>query len=941
MARDIEDTLTTRLTLLFNERYGLQEAVTQSFAGGKFLDVFVQFEGAQVVVEAKKGQTTLRKRQAARDADKRLRAGHADVAFALCYPEEATLASLPTDTLIWQVRQDPDSTVPWREGTAEDLAREIRLAPQQVDQTNLAARILSNALDNAVLMLNAQERENLARALDLPPKRTKRKGKDGKEREHSDYETAAKRGLLVIAAAMLFQFRLQTQPRPEGHDGRWPPTSVQECAESGFAYTAFDDAWALILRVDYTPIFETARKALANLPPYPRLFRDLGKAAVECSQKTTGSRHDLVGRIFHRVLDSARYDGSYYTSTAAATLLAELAIEEGSAADPLSLRVCDPACGTGTLLMTAAARLRDLRSDGVDEDEFDRRLVEDVLWGYDINLTAAHLAATTLGMDSPSVKFVNMNIHRALLGWHKLDEEKRPYRVTRKSDNPETYIGSVGFIDGQQPLALWPTLAQHIEEQDTRPHHPPQADLVIMNPPFTRNDIRHDQFGEAEEKAIKSKEREVLSKTGALAAAGLHSSGGAFGVLGDWLVKRESGTMAMVLPTVVLSGAANQDYRQFLARKFHIDLIVSIHDPERVFFSENTGIGECLVIARRWDDRERGAKPPTRMINLARNPATRIDALRLAERIRRGDAHDDFTEQRIPSNRIAEGNWFAANFLAPVLNEEYLALQTAEGLAPLGDLASIDPAGRAIRQHFRRSDMPTTGGRRALWHHKTGLRRSMLAHTDTHLAARTDDAARYWDRRGRLLLPMKLALTLARVGAVIVSERTVGSLWTPAHPNDGSGETEEAWALWLNSSVGLLALLGGRGNRIQVYPDFSMKALRDVRVPDFAAFPDARERMASAFGSLQNETLRAFPYMDADPVRRRIDAAVVAALGLDPERVARIRRALGEEPSVTDRRYGVKRENGDDEAEEAEADGVEEDVGEDVEGEEEEEEEEE
>ena len=925
MARDIEDTLTTRLTLLFNERYGLPEAVTQSFAGGKFLDVFVQFEGAQVVVEAKKGQTTLRKRQAARDADKRLRAGQADVAFALCYPEESTLATLPTDTLTWQIRQDPDATVPWREGTAEDLAREVLLAPQQVEKTNLAARILSNALDAAVLLLNAQERENLARALDLPPKRTKRKGKDGKEREHSDYGTAAKRGLLVIAVAMLFQDRLRRQRKPDDYRGAWPPPSVQDCAASELPYTAFDGAWELILRVDYKPIFETARKALASLPPYPRLFRDLGKAAVECSQKTTGSRHDLVGRIFHRVLDSARYDGSYYTSIAAATLLAELAIEEGGAADPLSLRVCDPACGTGTLLMTAAARLRDLRSDGVDEDEFDRRLVEDVLWGYDINLTAAHLAATTLGMDSPSVKFVNMNIHRALLGWHKLDNEKRPYPVTRKSDNPETYIGSVGFIDGQQPLALWPTLAQHIEEQDTRLHHPPQADLVIMNPPFTRGDIRHDQFSEAEEQSIKRKEREVLSKTGALAAARLHSSGGAFGVLGDWLVKRDAGTLAMVLPTTVLSGAGNQDYRRFLARKFHIDLIVSIHDPERIFFSENTAIGECLLIARRWDDLEGNAKPPTRVINLARNPATRIDALRLAERIRQGDEQgDDFTVQRIPSARIAEGDWFAANFLTPVLNEEYLALQTATGLAPLGDMASIDPAGVAIRQHFWRRDMPTTGGWRGLWHHKTGLRRSMLAHTDTHIAARTDAAARYWDRRGRLLLPMKLYLPLARVGAVIVSERTVGSLWTPAHPNDGSGETEEAWALWLNSSIGLLALLGGRGNRKQVYPDFSMKALRAIRVPDFAAFPNARERMASAFESLQNETLRAFPYMDADPVRRRIDAAVVAALGLDPERVARIRRTLGEEPSVTDRRYGVKRENGDDEAEEAEADGAEE-----------------
>ena len=54
-----------------------------------------------------------------------------------------------------------------------------------------------------------------------------------------------------------------------------------------------------------------------------------------------------------------------------------------------------------------------------------------------------------------------------------------------------------------------------------------------------------------------------------------------------------------------------------------------------------------------------------------------------------------------------------------------------------------------------------------------------------------------------------------------------------------------------------------------------------------------------------------------------MDDAVTAALGIDPERVARIRRDLSREPSITDRRYGVLRENGDDEAEEAEADGAE------------------
>ena len=60
-----------------------------------------------------------------------------------------------------------------------------------------------------------------------------------------------------------------------------------------------------------------------------------------------------------------------------------------------------------------------------------------------------------------------------------------------------------------------------------------------------------------------------------------------------------------------------------------------------------------------------------------------------------------------------------------------------------------------------------------------------------------------------------------------------------------------------------------------------------------------------AHEELKDEVLLLFPQMDEDPVRRRLDAAVTEALGLDAEWVAQVRRALGEEPSVTNRRYGL------------------------------------
>ena len=148
---------------------------------------------------------------------------------------------------------------------------------------------------------------------------------------------------------------------------------------------------------------------------------NLAQLVGRISEEVAGLRHDLLGRIFHRVLDTARYDGSYYTSTAASVLLTSLALREQDAdwSDPnaiAALRICDPACGTGTLLMAAAERIRDLRNAagrGTPEDEevLDLMVVEDVLWGYDSNLTATHMAASTVGMLSPATQFSHINPH--------------------------------------------------------------------------------------------------------------------------------------------------------------------------------------------------------------------------------------------------------------------------------------------------------------------------------------------------------------------------------------------------------------------------------------------------------------------------------------------------------------------------------------------------
>ena len=353
------------------------------------------------------------------------------------------------------------------------------------------------------------------------------------------------------------------------------------------------------------------------------------------------------------------------------------------------------------------------------------------------------------------------------------------------------------------------------------------------------------------------------------------------------------------------------EIRKFLGSRYHVDTIVSSHDPERIFFSESTSIGEVLVICRRWDLRQ--SKPPTRVVNLARNPATPIEALDTAVRVERAGnsgsrISHDFTVQQVDYRRIERGDWFAVNFLSPFLLEAYRTLSEASPgsipTVPMSDLARIGPAGQRIRDAYTRSDMPTQSGRRALWFHKTDIRQSMRAETDVYIEPKKSKhhlADRYWEQRGQMLLPTQLRLNLARVASVMLSESAVGSRWTPCRPHDP--EIARAVCLYLNSTPGLLSLLGARDNRVPSYPSFSLDTLRSMPIPDFAALAAAeRDLLTSWFDWLQNETLQPFPQMHEDPVRRQIDEAVIKALDFDPDWVATMRRELAREPSVTDRR---------------------------------------
>ena len=884
------------------------DAAAEQKVGRRKIDVIARVDGVQLMLEAEAGFQ--KQRQAIQDADARIRQGLTVIAVAVCYPGDAAVAGLANAELLWTLRTRPDadwSPNDWSRGGIAELCAAVKQAPAAFDDIDGAARILSQALDAAAARLTVAQRDRLARAVNLPAIVAKKKGKTVSD----GYFTTAKRGLLVVATAMLFHHRLHDHLpalRPTAWSGAWPPQAAAQCANDPLTTVdAFREAWAAILAVDYRPIFETALNALDALPVDTdggQIVQTLARSVEQVARLVSGMRHDLLGRIFHWVLDTARYDGSYYTSTAAATLLAGLAVRpedcDWSDADAISrLRICDPACGTGTLLMAAARRIHELhegagKGDADDEALLAEALVEDVLWGYDINITATHMAASALGMISPKTQLRNMNVHIAKFG----------------AADGKTYAGSLELLDGQLSLDIMPGAIRQVDDGRSwaAAEHPEPMDLIIMNPPFTRADLRYDQLSDEHTALIRDREKQLVAHKEYRAAIDFSGGSPIFVALGEEMLNNDVGAIALILPSAIPTAPSGDGIRRHLARMLHVETVVSFHDPERIYMSENTTIGEVLVIARRWP--RDTPKPPTTFINLARNPATPYEALDVVRRVST-NVGGEFTVQTMNEDRIRDGDWYACNFLSPALVRAYQELcSNALKMPPrkLREIAAIGGQGRSVPTAYARSDLPTTSGRRALWHYRSDVTRTMRADTDSYIEPKPSKrpmAERYWTERSRLLLPERWRLPLGAVGAVWLDYAAIGSRWVACSPFDGDEATELALCGYLNSSVGILARLGGRDNRIPQYPQFSLETIGETPVPDFTSDRNARRIVADCVVRLRDSVLLPLPEMNSDPVRRQLDEAVAEALGLDVEWLAGIRRALSEEPSITNRRFGT------------------------------------
>jgi hypothetical protein len=740
---------------------------------------------------------------------------------------------------------------------------------------------------------------------------------------------------LILANAMLFQ---EVIAQSESN-----VRTIRLTLESKNLSDEFSTQWNYIQEhVDFIPIFSIAREILLRLPSSPETegaLRELANTSIRLLANRAALRHDLMGRIFHRLLADAKFFGAFYTKIPAATVLLKLAVEEFDTNidwhDPQSVGkivVGDLACGTGTLLKAALAAMEDRHiaaSARIGKlprcDELHKTLIENGLWGFDVLSSAVHLAAAAIAMHDPHVSVDDMHFYTVPLGGRS--------RLVQ--------LGSIEFAKGRklhvQRRLIGASIGVKSSTQETEEPNVlslPPLDMCTMNPPFTRSvygNLLFGGVGEKERAELQSKLQEVVrdKDLNANITAGLGSVFFAIALR----VTKDNGMLAFVLPRTVLNGEAWGPTRE-LIHGLDLRYVIASHEFNNWNFSESTQLSEVLLVMRKKHGGASGRD--TVFVNVWRQPRTATEALTLARAIKtgtparlenaigtcelctNGQKYGEMVTLDLTEN--AEAPWsIPVSFAQTDLCRAAYYLSSGRIFLPrlgqvgtvrlidLNVIAELGPDGRDVYDGFSLADSPTPYP--AFWGYDSETVLRLSQNTNQHLAPLTHalpgrnlrDAQLLWSRAGTLMLPKELWLTTCRLTGVVLPERALSNVWWPTRWRSGNDNEQRAMerrlALWFNSTLGFFTLIMQRQETRGAWCKFPKAWYEELPTLDLRQLSDEKLRaLDELWKSVSDKQFLPIPQIVTDPVRAQIDNVFSKVLEIPS--LEEMRGILGKEPLI-------------------------------------------
>ena len=599
-------------------------------------DILIDIPGsAPVCIEAEKSPGRSVDEDAEGRLGKRLKANGDEVesVIALIYPEHAPEASLSEIAnyefqiaVHTRTPEGPDHRYPRRGYVTSDI------------------NLLSSVIERLCISESAVIRntERLIDTINEGHSRISREGGDSVSRElgkvlhQSHGEQTNKMTCAILSSAMVFHIAIEDQ---EGVPSVLSPENVSK--------GQLMDIWTDILEVNYYPIFHIAQELLNVIPTIlaNRLMKDISVSVSPIASDSASSYQGLCGKMFQKLITDRKLLATFYTLPTSACLLAEMAVERlpvdwSSSREVQRLRIGDFACGTGALLSASQASLYDrVRLYGGDDSALHREVMESVMTGLDIMPAATHLTSAILSSIHPQIPYHESQIITMPFG-------------TRDTEGGGISIGSLDFLKGEEQGYLFGGGVRRVQAswgKDKQYDLPvDEFNLVIMNPPFTRNcgqegkkkGIPRPAFAAFNtsrgEQAAMARELKNYDSNAGHGGAGPASN---FIDLADTRIKSDGGVLALVLPFTFACGASWQKARSLLKKKYRdVHIFAIAHEKVAIrSFSDSTGIAECLVIGTKRSSREivdNEAKEPEtctiRSTTLCERPNSLYEAVVLA-----------------------------------------------------------------------------------------------------------------------------------------------------------------------------------------------------------------------------------------------------------------------------------------------------------------------